>query len=323
MKSKPTLILPGRFLTNPVISVILPVYNGEEYLQLSVESVLGQTLENYEFLIIDDCSSDTSFEYLKNINDPRIRLFRNEKNSGLFFNLNFLIENSQSRLIKLWAQDDIMYPTCLQKFVDFHEKHTNIGFSYCNRDMIDEKGILRVINKEDNTPETISTELHSKIAYYTGSIAGNIANVCINKDALKKVGLFNENMKISGDFDMWVRLAEFYKTGFLKEKLIKLRDHEKQLSRKEEYYINHVKEDIEVYKNLDRYASPSVRREGKKLMIENKLCFYYTLMLKAGLKKNFTVFLQYWVLIGSYVNIYKLSFYFLKTKILGKKEFKI
>ena len=230
---EPVVISTYSGMAQPMISVVLPVYNGGGYLKQSLESVLNQNFSEFELLIIDDCSTDGSLAYLQSIQDPRVSLFKNEDNRGLFFNLNFLISQSQSPLIKLWAQDDIMYPQCLNSFVAFHKQYPGIGFSYSGRDMIDEAGVIKENNVVDNTPTIISTALHAKIAYYTGSIAGNIANVCINKKALDKVGLFNEGMKISADFDMWVRLAKEHKTGFIREKLIQLRDHDKQLSRNE------------------------------------------------------------------------------------------
>ena len=309
--------------TAPLISVILPVYNGMAYLSLSVESVLKQDLQNFELLIIDDVSNDGSYEYLQALQDNRIKLFRNETNKGLFYNLNFLIGQSSSGLIKLWAQDDIMYPHCLTGFVNFHQKHPKLGFSYSGRTIIDEKGKIKENTKEDKTPEIISMELHTKIAYYTGSIAGNIANVCISKKALDKVGLFKEHMKISADFDMWVRLAEHFETGFIKEELILLRDHSGQLSRNEKYYINHVKEDLEVYNYLNGYVSSTIKKEGKEIMRVQKLNFYYTLMIKSFLKFQFNTGLQYLKLLSNYDNIFQLSLSFIKYKIRkpGKPAF--
>ena len=297
------------------ISVLLPVYNGGEYLKQSLQSVLDQQFTPFEILIIDDCSTDGSFDYLRNIKDPRISLFRNEQNKGLFFNLNFLVTQSKSPLIKLWAQDDIMYANCLGSFVDFFNKYPNIGFCYSGRDIIDEHGMIRKNKKVDNTPTIISTELHSRIAYYTGSIAGNIANVCIDKKALAKVGPFNEQMKISADFDMWVRLAKDHETGFIREKLIQLRDHDKQLSRTESLYINHVKEDLEVYRYLDNYVTPKQKTEGHKLMRNHKLVFYYTLMVKALLQRKVRLAHDYYVQLSKYDNFLLLSFSFLKNKI--------
>src|SRR4051812_47939904 len=101
----------------PQISVILPVYNGGAYLVQSVQSVLSQEMTDFELLIVDDCSSDGSLGYLQSIDDKRVRLYNNETNKGLFYNLNFLINKSHSPLIKLWSQDDIMYPNCLERFI--------------------------------------------------------------------------------------------------------------------------------------------------------------------------------------------------------------
>ena len=306
--------------TPPVISVILPVYNGMAYLALSVESVLKQDLQHFEFLIIDDVSKDGSYEYLQALHDDRIKLFRNESNKGLFYNLNFLIGQATSGLVKLWAQDDIMYPHCLTGFVHFHQKYPNLGFSYSGRTIIDEDGKIKETHKVDKTPEIISTELHAKIAYYTGSIAGNIANVCINKKALENVGLFKEQMKISADFDMWVRLAEHYDTGFIREELIMLRDHSGQLSRNEKYYIDHVREDLQVYRYLDGYVSSPLKKEGQEILRVQKLHFYFTLMIKALLKGQFNTAKEFYTQISSYTNIAVLATHFFKTKILKRKN---
>ena len=304
----------------PLISVLLPVYNGMDYLALSVESVLQQDLKNFEFLVIDDFSTDGSYAYLQSLQDDRIRLFRNESNQGLFYNLNFLIGQCRSPLIKLWAQDDIMYPNCLAGFVSFHQQHPGLGFSYSGRTIIDEKGHIKRTGVVDKTPAIISTELHAKIAYYTGSIAGNIANVCISKAALEKVGKFNDQMKISADFDMWVRIAEHFNTGFIRDELIMLRDHSGQLSRNEKYYINHVREDLQVYRYLDGYVSAPLKKEGQEILRVQKLHFYFTLMLKAMLKGQVNTAKEYYTQISSYTNMAVLATNFFKTKIFKRKN---
>lgn len=300
---------------NPVISVILPVYNGGGYLQLSVESVLTQTHESFEFLLLDDCSTDSSWSYLEGLTDHRVRVLRNQGNKGLFFNLNLLIEQSKGLLIKLWSQDDIMYPNCLQAFVDFHAKHPQIGFSYSGRDIIDENGTIITPAGKDETPAIISTQLHARIAFFTGSIAGNIANVCIRKEALAKVGGFDESMKISADFDMWVRLAEHFDTGFIPQRLIQLRDHKQQLSRNEHLYIHHVREDLKIYRYLEGYVDNSLRREGRRMLRRRKLVFYYTLMVKAILKGRFKAAWQFKNELAGFDNFFLLSFNFLYQKL--------
>ena len=105
--------------SNISISVILPVYNGLPFLKASVESVLQQTHPDFQFFIVDDRSDDGSADYLRTLNDPRVQLFFNENNKGLFYNLNLLIKKSDTSLIKLWSQDDIMYPGCIEQIVWF------------------------------------------------------------------------------------------------------------------------------------------------------------------------------------------------------------
>ncbi len=305
---------------SPDISVILPVYNGGSYIIPSMESVLNQSLKNFELLILDDCSSDNSLKYICDINDPRITVYKNDSNKGLFYNLNFLIKKSNGPLVKLWAQDDVMYPHCLASFLSFHPQHSRLGFSYSGRDIIDENGIIKKINFVDNTPSIVSTELHARIAFFTGSIAGNIANVCITRKALNDVGLFNEEMKISADFDMWVRLAKDYDTGFITDKLIQLRDHDGQLSRKESYFINHVKEDLIVYRNLLSYVDPELRKEGRDLLRNYKFVFYYTLMIKACMKGKLKTAHSFYKELSSMDSFLKLSSSFIRSKIFKIKK---
>src|SRR5688572_25320978 len=266
------------------ISIILPVYNGLHYLDASLTSVLDQSYVNFELLIIDDHSDDGSLQYLQSLEDKRIQLFKNEKNMGLFFNLNFLIGKSNSPLVKLWSQDDIMHRDCIKHIIAFHNNHPQIGFSYSGRDIIDEKGGIMPFNIIDATPEIVTVRLHTRIAFFTGSIAGNISNVTLSRKALETTGPFNESMKISGDFDMWVRIAKNYSIGFIKDHLVKLRNHTSQLSRQEKYYINHLREDLQVYEFLLGYINEYERKEGKTLLRNHKLLFYYTLMVKAFFK---------------------------------------
>ena len=85
-----------------------------------------------------------------------------------------------------------MYPHCLKSFVKFHHEHAGLGFSYSGRDIIDENGVIKMLDFVDNTPEIVSSDLHARIAFFMGSIADNIANVCLSRKALDNVGLFHE-----------------------------------------------------------------------------------------------------------------------------------
>jgi len=262
------------------IAVVLPVYNGMKYLEENITSVLNQSFTEFTFYIADDCSADGSWEYLNSLTDERVKLLRNQKNLGLFPTLNLLCKQADSPIIKLWSQDDIMNPHCLRDTVHFHKKYPQIAFSYSNRQHIDESGnLLPSEDWKDQTPEFIPRKLHDRIALYTGSIAGNIANVAINREKLAEVGYFDETMTIAADFDMWVKLTEKYDIGKIGGELIKLRSHGGQLSRAPEFYLLHLTEEKKIFKRLFARSDNSLQKFGKKNMRWVKYPLYFSFML--------------------------------------------
>jgi glycosyltransferase involved in cell wall biosynthesis len=98
-----------------MLSVILPVCNGARYLRESIASVLAQTLTDFEFIIWDDGSTDDSGAIAKSFKDPCIVCSANPTNLGLFSTLNRAISAAGSDRIRLWAQDDVMGPACLER----------------------------------------------------------------------------------------------------------------------------------------------------------------------------------------------------------------
>ena len=99
---------------NPLVTVLMPVYNGEKYLAEAIESVLNQTFADFELLIIDDCSSDNSVEIIQSYNDNRLKLIINEENIGQSKTLNKGIEFAKGKYIARLDQDDLSYKERLQ-----------------------------------------------------------------------------------------------------------------------------------------------------------------------------------------------------------------
>ena len=234
----------------PKISVLLPVFNSEKYLHESIDSLLAQNYKDFELIIWDDGSIDNTPGVIANYRDSRIKVFRNTANQGLFKTLNLAINKAQGKYIRLWSYDDIMKPHCLQAEIEFHQRHPEIGMSYCARDAIDASGKVIIKAPDDRTPDIISPALAAQIMFYYGSIAGNIATVMIKKAVLEDIGLFREDMQVSGDFDMWVRISAKFPLGFIRESLIYLRKHINQLSRLKGMGAVFIKEDKEVIQEL-------------------------------------------------------------------------
>lgn len=105
----------------PYFTIAIPAFNGKNFLKESVKSVLNQTYRDFELVIIDDHSTDGAWEYIQTINDPRVRIFRNEKNLGIVLNWKRCIEEAKGKWFKFLMSDDIMFPDSLdilKKIID-------------------------------------------------------------------------------------------------------------------------------------------------------------------------------------------------------------
>lgn len=111
----------------PKISVVMPVYNGEKYLRESIDSILDQTLDDFEFIIIDDGSTDSTESIIKSYQDSRIRYIKNEINLGVARTLNRGLDAAKGEYIARMDADDIAVPDRFEKQVAFMDKHKNIA----------------------------------------------------------------------------------------------------------------------------------------------------------------------------------------------------
>ncbi len=239
--------------------MILPVYNGARHLAASVSSVLTQSHQDFELLIRDDASTDGSVELLEAFRDPRIRLFRNPSNRGLFPTLNALIQDSKGELVRIWTQDDEMLPGCLERETAFHASHPEVWGSYCASDRIDQDG--RLIGKagKDDTPSILSGAQASELMFYFGPLSGNISELMFKRSVFDRIGMFREDLLVSGDYEFWVRLAGHGVIGRLTVPLVRVREHTGQLSRKPGIYAAFIRENIPIRSILASRLHPDVR----------------------------------------------------------------
>lgn len=303
--------------SKPHISVVLPVYTGMAYLQQSVDSVLNQDAADFdfEFLICDDCSKDNSFEYLKGINDPRIKLYRNEQNKGLFPTLNFLIKEASADLVHLWAQDDIMLINCLKETLQFHKDFPEVKFSFSRLQGIDGDGNL--LKRPDTFKNRIlSVQGHAISSLLYGSISGNIANVCIVKEACENIGYFDASMIYVGDFKMWCMLSKTVPVGMNGKVLVHVRQHTGQLSRNLDASFYRMKENYEVYQCFLNTLNPELRpflKHTIKWKIYTTYFNQYIFILK---EKRFDLAREYLKHLKVYGSITSLAFRWFVIRVL-------
>jgi glycosyltransferase involved in cell wall biosynthesis len=215
----------------PKISVVIPVYNRELYIEECVSSVLKQDFEDFELLIEDDGSTDKTRDIIKKFCDERIKFFYRDYNLGLFNTLNNLVQQTQSPLVRFLNSDDVMTPDCLAETTSFFERHPDINISFCKCINIDEIG--REIGKDslEDLPVVIKSQLSIQLFFYYGCIAGSTSNVCVKRKYLLLNGLFEKTLKFAGDYDMWVKICRTETLGIIRKHLIRVRIHPGQMSR--------------------------------------------------------------------------------------------
>lgn len=129
-------------MTQPLVSIVLPTYNGSRYLATSIESCLSQTYPNFELIIVDDCSTDTTPDIIKQYvsRDNRITYIRNDKNKKLPQSLNIGFEKARGEFFT-WTSDDNYYASgAIEKMVSTLQSNPSVGLVYCNYTTIDEDG---------------------------------------------------------------------------------------------------------------------------------------------------------------------------------------
>jgi len=298
----------------PNISIILPVFNSEKYLHESIGSLLAQSYRDFEIIIWDDGSTDTTPKIIANYCDSRIKIFRNATNQGLFKTLNLAINKAQAKSIRLWSYDDIMKPRCLQREIEFHQQHPEIGMSYCARDIIDRSGKVLMNAPEDKTPEIIFPALAAQIMFYYGSIAGNISTVMMKKKVLDDIGLFREDMQQSADFDMWVRISAKFPIGFIRASLIYLRQHIDQFSRLKGMGAIFIKEDKEVVRELMKRLPPQILNYAKVYNRWHRYLQYVHYMMRCLASRDFKTAVKVYKEIQSMDNLFLLiGFWFISA----------
>ena len=196
---------------NPLVTVYIPTYNRVELLKRAVESVRNQTHHNLEIIIVDDCSQDSTAEYLEEISqiDPRIRYFLKEKNSGACASRNIAINNAQGEYITGLDDDDVFLPERIASFIEYSKKYdmdkTILFSGYAD------------INKELTSKTKVRLFLEKKIVKQKDLLLRNfIGNqVFVKTSLLRKVGGFDESFEMWQDFDCWYRLLAVSNARFV------------------------------------------------------------------------------------------------------------
>ncbi|HEY0743696.1 MAG TPA: glycosyltransferase [Chryseosolibacter sp.] len=240
-------------MKTPKVSVLMPVYNAERFLREAIDSILIQTFEDFEFIIIDDGSTDSSVDIVQSYVDPRIRFFKNEVNLGISETLNRGIRLASCELIARMDADDVSYPHRLQKQVDYMQAHPNCALlSTWARVITHDKRFVRL------------ERYRSKFYYYNLTFECWMYHptIMFRKQPVEAVGMYS--MRYSEDYDLFWKVSTAFEIGNLAEALVDYRLSPTSLNtvlKKEEYDIaneHNVLRNIRYYMGSDFKISKPV-----------------------------------------------------------------
>lgn len=200
------------------VSVIIPTYNRSHTLKRAVESVLGQTFDNFELLIVDDGSEDDTKSVVDSIQDKRIRYIKLKENRGAAGARNEGIRRSECSLIAFQDSDDVWRPEKLERQMIYWEQHPECALVYCDylaHAVLDEETVdewvVSARGKESEKGIFLQLLLENSIGTPT---------MLVKKECFLEVGGFDDTLRSLEDWDLAVRIAEKYSIGYINEILL-------------------------------------------------------------------------------------------------------
>ena len=279
---------------NPLVSIITPVYNHEKFIGDTINSIINQTYQNWEMLIVDDCSTDESWEIMQEWakKDNRIKIFKNEENKGLIPNWKFLIDNSKGEYIAFLEGDDIFCPENLKKKMEIFEKYSDLGMVYNDFDVIDEENNVLI----KNFYKKLSTKTYQKekikaseYLYSKNTPFSTYGQIMIRKNVISISGYprsfsTNEKIFLPSDWDFNFRVATKNKIYFIEDVLLQYRKHAHNNSKVTPKVSLHLSLILDNYEK--EFAGNLIVQRAIKYMRGKTIYFKIIFYLENGMKKE-------------------------------------
>lgn len=277
----------------PFISVFTPNYNNGRYISETIKSILNQTYFNFEYIIIDDCSTDNSWIIIKKYAqiDKRIKIYRNNKNLNIVKTRNkgFKLSSPHSKYFAILDSDDIALPDRLSRQVIFLEKNFDYGLVGSNAIIINEESEkigYRTFPSQDKTIRKTICK-YNPIAH---------SSVMLRKKAIEEVGFYDRRWEVCEDYDYWLRVGISWKLGNIDDFLIKYRISRNQIKSrriketlKKTYKIQ--LRAVNYYGYKDNFLNKFIRIILLLFLIYPKIAYYMYSFFLSSFKRIKTIYL--------------------------------
>ena len=254
----------------PLVSIIMNCHNCSKYLPEALDSVYQQTFKNYEIIFWDNQSTDNSAEIALNYGEP-LQYFRGDEFIPLGEARNKAIEKSRGEYIAFLDCDDIWLPEKLEKQVELLDSNRELGLVYSDSYFINQNGELRK-NTHFNGQKPSRGNVFNEL-FLSNFIP--LLTVMIRKEVFNRVGVFNPEYEIAEEYDLWLRIAEYYPIDYIEQPLAKYRFHDQSTTiRNREQAFNESFQIIEYWLN----KKPSLERELRGGIKQKKAMLHLSLM---------------------------------------------
>jgi glycosyltransferase involved in cell wall biosynthesis len=196
---------------SPGISVIIPAYNREAVLPGAIKSIIAQTFQDWELLVVDDCSTDNTFNIVNafSLKDNRIKYFKLKKNSGANAARNTGIKLAAASIVSFLDSDDEMHPQNLKRQYEKFNASTDLALCYVGVDYYFENSKVSEVNNR------VSGSLEKYLFINLKGLGSSTSGFSVRKEVIDNIGGFDEVMVSQQDLDLLVRVARYYKIDFI------------------------------------------------------------------------------------------------------------
>lgn len=204
----------------PSVSVVMPVYNGEQHITEAINSILSQTFQDFEFIIIDDGSTDQTVDILNRLKDRKIKFHQNQANIGNYASRNIGMNLARGRYICVMDADDVAFPHRMQRQFAHMESNPEVGICGSFVQVIPNGGV----------PNFVTSEELLKVAFLSNNYCSH-PSLILRKEFLSRFDLsYNEKYYYSADFDLCARGFQHFRVQNIPDILLQYRRHSAQIS---------------------------------------------------------------------------------------------
>lgn len=246
-------------MQSPMISIIIPVYNGENYLQEAIDSALAQTYKACEVIVVDDGSTDKTKEIMDSYGDKIVSLHKN--NGGVSSALNLGIHHMRGEYFAWLSHDDLLKENACEIYMDMLKNNEPETVIYANYDLINDKGKVYGFTEYEkrHSKRKLELSVYPVILGYVNGCA-----LLVHKSHFERVGEFDETLRITQDNEMWFRIFRNSKIRFCSTIVSSKRYHPEQDSQTKNIYPEH---DLFLYESLKKLTLLECIRFGGSMQM--------------------------------------------------------